>query len=236
MKSPRFPAIRMVILPLVAAATLLPSNVQAQFAAPFVTNQFRDTSILKPPAGAKVAVVEFEDLECPACATAAPIIHRAAEQYHIPIVRYDFPLKMHVWSFDAAVYARWMQEKVSPAVADQYRAAVFAAQQGIASKDDLLRKTQRFAADRKMALPFVIDPTGAYAAKVRADAALGEKLNVTRTPTIVVVTANKYEVISGNETGTSDPNTIFASIEGALAQTRSDPPATHTVAKTVHKK
>ena len=110
----------------------------AAFALPALAQQptqFQDTSMLKPPAGAKVAVVEFEDLECPACANAAPIVHAAVKQYHVPLVRYDFPLKMHVWSFDAAVYARWMQNKVSPTVADEYRAAVFANQMSIASKD-----------------------------------------------------------------------------------------------------
>ncbi len=204
----------------VVAATALSPVANAQFSTPPVSNQFRDTSILKPPAGARVAVVEFEDLECPACAAAAPIVHRAVEQYHVPLVRYDFPLQMHVWSFDAAVYARWMQEKVSPKVADEYRASVFAAQQSIASKDDLLRATQKFTSDRKVALPFQVDPGGMLAAKVRADYALGEKLNVVQTPTIVVVTKDKYQIISGNKNGTSDPNTISAAIEAALAQTK----------------
>ncbi|ADV84092.1 DsbA family protein [Terriglobus saanensis] len=210
----------------VAAAALSPA-AHAQFSAPPVSSQFRDTSMLKPPAGARVAVVEFEDLECPACAAAAPLVHRAVEQYHVPLVRYDFPLKMHVWSMDAAIYARWMQEKVSPKVADEYRASIFAAQQSIASKDDLLRATQKFTSDRKVALPFQVDPNGTLAAKVHADYALGEKLNVTRTPTIVVVTKDKYQIISGNETGTSDPNAIFGAIEAALAQTKA-PAATAT--------
>ncbi len=52
---------------------------------------FQDTSVLKPPAGAKVAIYEFEDLECPACAHAAPIVHAAAAHYKIPIERHDYP-------------------------------------------------------------------------------------------------------------------------------------------------
>ncbi|MBS1814448.1 MAG: thioredoxin domain-containing protein [Acidobacteria bacterium] len=189
--------------------------------------QFQDTSMLKPPAGAKVAVVEFEDLECPACANAAPIVHRAVEQYHIPLVRYDFPLKAHVWSFDAAVYARWMQEKVNPSVADQYRAAVFANQMSIASKDDLAHATRKFLADRKIQMPFQVDPTGALANKVRADYALGEKLGIQHTPTIVVVTQNHYDELTG------DPNQIYGKIEAALAATRS---STSPVKKSATKK
>src|ERR1700710_2964330 len=70
---------------------------------PNTGNTFKDTSMLKPPAGARVAIIEFEDLECPACSHAFPIVHQAIARYKIPLVRYDFPLKMHIWSFDAAV-------------------------------------------------------------------------------------------------------------------------------------
>ena len=34
-------------------------------------------SVLKPPKGADVAIVIFEDLECPDCARAAPLQHTA---------------------------------------------------------------------------------------------------------------------------------------------------------------
>ena len=46
---------------------------------------YKDTSVLKPPAGARVAIYDFEDLECPACAHAFPIVHAAVERYHIPL-------------------------------------------------------------------------------------------------------------------------------------------------------
>lgn len=205
-----------------AMAAVLTIAAQAQQPTPF-----RDVSILKPPAGAKVAVIDFEDLECPACSMAAPIVRRAVEQYHVPLVHYDFPLKMHVWSFDAAVYARWIQDKVSPKTAEEYRLAVFAAQQSIASKDDLQRFTRKFAADHKLQLPFMVDPTGSLAAKVRADYAVGERLNIQHTPTIVVVTANHYQEILG------DANQIYSMIEAAQAQTKAATPA--VAHKTTHK-
>src|SRR5277367_4708723 len=68
------------------------------------TGGFKDTSMLRAPAGSRVAIFEFEDLECPACAHAFPIVHAAVEKYKIPLLRHDFPLGgAHIWSFDAAV-------------------------------------------------------------------------------------------------------------------------------------
>ena len=166
---------------LVTSALLSRAGV-AQFAAPIAPNSFKDTSMLKPPAGSKAAIVVFEDLECPACAHAHPIVQAAAAQYHVPVVRYDFPLRMHLWSKDAAVFARYLQDKVNPKLADDYRTAVFAQQISIGSKDDLQNFTRRFMSQHGQSMPFVVDPTGALAAKVQADYALGERLNVTRTP------------------------------------------------------
>src|ERR1700744_2511094 len=57
-----------------------------------------DTSMLRPPKGAKVAIVVFEDLECPQCAKAAPLVHDASKKYNIPLIQYDFPLRQHPWS------------------------------------------------------------------------------------------------------------------------------------------
>jgi protein-disulfide isomerase len=120
---------------------------------------FKDTSMLRAPAGSKVAIYEFEDLECPACARAFPITRAAAEKYKIPMLHHDFPLKMHIWSFDAAVIARYLQDKVSPQLAEDYRRAVFASQMSIASKEDLNAFSQKFFKAHGQAMPFVIDPT-----------------------------------------------------------------------------
>src|SRR5579871_4393575 len=75
----------------------------AQRAAPAGTGDpFKDTSMFKPPAGAKVAILEWQDLECPACAHAFPIVHAAIAHYNIPLVERDYPLGgAHIWSLDA---------------------------------------------------------------------------------------------------------------------------------------
>jgi len=175
-------------LPLATASLMAQRSVPK----PNENETFKDTSMLKPPAGAKVAIVEFEDLECPMCAHVYPIVHTAAAHYNIPIVRRDFPLQMHVWSFDAAVWARYLQDKVSLKVADEYRGAVFAAQAGISSKDDMLSFTRRFFQTHGLQLPFVPDPTGQFAREVNVDKALGEKLGVYYTPCIIVCTQHEW--------------------------------------------
>src|SRR6516225_2803562 len=116
-----------------------------------------DTSMLRPPKGSKVALVVFEDLQCPDCARAAPLLHEAAKKYNIPLVQYDFPLPMHNWSFEAAVNARWFDTK-SKTLVDEYWLFIFKNQPQIIP-GNLRGITERFAADNKVALPFVVDPS-----------------------------------------------------------------------------
>ena len=156
--------------------------------------QPRDTSALHPPPGAKVAIVEFADLECPSCAMQNPVIVQAAEKYHVPRVWHDFPLPQHNWSFQAAVNARWFDSREKK-LGDDYRNAVFANQANIESKDDLAKFTQKFAQQHGTALPFVMDPQGKLTADVKADAALADRMGIHETPTAWVVTEHGYKQI-----------------------------------------
>jgi protein-disulfide isomerase len=144
-----------------------------------------DTSMLRPPKGSKVAILVFEDLECPDCARAAPLLHDAAKAYKIPLVQYDFPLPQHPWSFEAAVNARYFDTK-SKQLGDDYRLYIFQNQPYV-TKQNLRGYTERFAEQNKVVLPFVVDPSGDLAAKVKADYQLGQRLPVDHTPTIYVV-------------------------------------------------
>jgi protein-disulfide isomerase len=164
-------------------------SANAQFAPPSQETPVHDPSALRPPAGSKVAIVEFEDLECPDCARANPLLKEAATKYKIPWVRHDFPLPFHAWSFQAAVNARWFDTK-SKAVGDEYRDAVFANQQSIVSLDVLRDFTEKFAQSKGITLPFATDPQGKLAADVKADYALGQRIGIEHTPTIWVVTAS----------------------------------------------
>lgn len=202
-----------------ACSLCVPALAQSS-APPNTGTAFKDTSMLKPPAGARVAIIEFEDLECPACARAFPIVHQAVAHYKIPLLRHDFPLKMHIWSLDAAITARYLQDKVSPKAADEFRGTVFANQNAIASKEDLQSFTRHYFQTHGMQMPFVIDPTGQFAREVHADYELGEKLGLNETPTIVVVTPKHW-------TQVTDINQLYQTIDTALAET---PAAAHPAA------
>jgi protein-disulfide isomerase len=140
---------------------------------------------LRPPKGAKVAIVVFEDLQCPLCRTTAPLLKQAGKTYKIPVVRHDFPLPMHNWSFEAIVTAHYFDVH-SRAVGLDYRDYIFEHQPEI-TPQNLRSFSDRFAAEHKMALPFVIDPQGKLAAEVRADKDMGLKIGIHQTPTIYVV-------------------------------------------------
>lgn len=160
----------------------------AQFSNPeSTTTVVHNAKALRPPAGARVAIVEWEDLECPDCARANPLLQEAAQKYRIPVVRHDFPLPFHHWSFQAAVDARWFDTK-SRKLGDDFRAAVFAAQATIHSQDELRGFAERFAREHRLALPFAVDPQGRLTALVHADYALGKSVGIEHTPTIWVVT------------------------------------------------
>ena len=186
---------------------------------------FKDTSMLKPPAGAKIAIIVFEDLECPACAASYPIEHQASAHYNIPIVRRDFPLPGHIWSFDAAVWARYLQDKVSPKTADDYRAAMFAAQRGIASKEDMLKFTRNFFQTHGLQLPFVPDPTGQFKKEVQADKAVGDRLGVEFTPSITVATQHEWVHVT-------EVDDLYSTIDELMAKVKAEPgPAKKTPVK-----
>jgi protein-disulfide isomerase len=213
-----------------AATLFLPGALSAASAQE--TTQVHNTAPLHPPAGARVAIVEFGDLECPDCARANPLLKQAAEQYKIPWVRHDFSLPQHDWSFQAAVNARWFDTK-SKKLGDEYRDAVFAHQNeitvitsegtydGSKGLPNLHAFTEKFAADHGIAMPFVIDPQGKLAALVKADYALGQSIGIQHTPTIWVVTnstkaAPFVEVV--------DRTKLYSMIDDALAETKSSAP------------
>jgi protein-disulfide isomerase len=177
------------VLILVPATFLSAAAAHAQFGTP-ETTPVHDSSALKPPPGARVAIVEFYDLECPDCARANPLLIEATAKYGVPWVRHDFPLPMHNWSFQAAVNARFFDTR-SVKLGNDYRDYIFANQISIETPADLSTWTQKFAQAHGVALPFAIDPMGKFAALVKADYALGQKIGIEHTPTIWIVTNGK---------------------------------------------
>jgi protein-disulfide isomerase len=150
-----------------------------------LTSAQTDDPALRPPKGAQVAIVVFEDLQCPDCRRAAPLLEEAGRTYKIPVVRHDFPLPMHNWSFDAAIMARYFDTR-SKQLGNDFRDYIFEHQPEI-TPQNLRAFAEKFAADHKVELPFVLDPQGKLTAEINRDKGLGQRVGINHTPTIYVV-------------------------------------------------
>jgi protein-disulfide isomerase len=204
---------RLLVLPAVLLAAALAPVLHAQLTV--VTVQ--DSSALHPPAGARVAIIEFDDLECPTCAHYNPLLKQAAASYHIPWIRHDFIIPYHNWSRAAAVRARWFDQH-SKVLGDDFRDQVFAHQPDIYNQGALNQFAQKFAQDHGIGMPFSVDPQGKLDAEVTADTELGKRSGVDATPTIFIVTSGlhgpSYKQIT-------DPDRdLYRVIDESLAETR----------------
>src|SRR4051812_39025055 len=136
-------------------------------------------SILRPPAGAKVALVEFADLQCPDCARAAPLVEEAAKTYKIPVIVYDFPLPQHPWAYDAAVFARYFRTKSTKAnpLETKFRLYIYENQSAV-TPQNLRSYVDKFAKANKVIVPLVVDPQGKLASLIRADKDKGVAVSI----------------------------------------------------------
>ena len=212
------------LFPALACAALLfaaTAPAHAQFGAPPPGTQVKDASALKPPAGSRVAIVEFADLECPACASANPLVKEAVAKYKIPWVRHDFLIPSHAWSLSAAVNARWFDTK-SPALGNEFRDQVFANQPYIYNLGMLREFTQKFAQSHSIALPPSLDPQSKLIAAVQSDNELGKRTGIRVTPTLFVVTAGGK---GAPYIQVQDPSQLDQVIAQALADTTPARPA-----------
>jgi protein-disulfide isomerase len=211
-----------LLLRLASVALLVAAvSAHAQFGAPQVGTNVKDASALKPPAGARIAIVEFADMECGACASANPLVKEAAAKYKIPWVRHDFLIPLHIWSTNAAINARWFDSK-NKALGNEYRDQVFANQSAIYSLEMLSEFTQEFAKNHGITLPFSLDPQGKLRADVQADNEIGKSTGIHQTPTIFIVTSTAKGTAYVEVT---DRSRLFEYVDQALANIRSAAPA-----------
>jgi protein-disulfide isomerase len=147
-----------------------------------------DASTLKPPPGARVAIVMFEDLQCPECARAYPLVWEAANAHKIPVVLRDFPLPRHNWAFDAAVWARYF-DQTSMNLGNEFRKFIYANQTQI-TRDSLQQWVQKFGAEHNAPVTLPNDPGDKLAEKVKSDFALGQRIGVEHSLTLWVVSNN----------------------------------------------
>jgi protein-disulfide isomerase len=179
----------------------------------FVGAQETVDSVLRPPKGAQFAIVVFEDLECPMCRRTAPLVEQASKAYKIPLVRHDFPLPMHPWSYEAAVIAHYFDSH-SKALGNEFRDYVFQNQLEI-DKSNLHGYAEKFAAAHKVDLPFVIDPNGKLAAEVNADRDIGKAIKLDHTPTVYIV-SNKNP--SRPYIEVKDNNQLYSTIDAMMKE------------------
>jgi protein-disulfide isomerase len=92
---PRNVARRLALIGCVAVFAASASILQAQSGG---ATQVHDASVLHPPTGARAAIVEFDDLECPACAAANSLLKSTAAKYQIPWIHHELLIPSHVWS------------------------------------------------------------------------------------------------------------------------------------------
>jgi len=176
---------------------------------------------LHPPKGSKIAIVVFEDLQCPACAASDPTLQDAVKAYHIPLVRRDYLIPGHSWSPRAHLIAYWFEQK-SPALAEQFRQWVFANQARI-YPGNFQQKVNEFARAHGQQLPANVDPNGALQAKINANIKMGGDLGIHQTPSIYVVGEQRNGSIT--YLPVDDRNKLFQTIDEIKARVNSAAPA-----------
>jgi protein-disulfide isomerase len=149
-----------------------------------------DTGVTGPsrgPKDSKVLIVEFGDLQCPACKAAQPTIESlVAAEPNARFVFQNFPLEMHNWAAKGAAYADCVGQASNDAFW-KFLSKVYETQSEITAENT----------DEK--LTAVADGAGVKGAdiaacavkpetKARVDAsiALGKSVEVTGTPTIYI--------------------------------------------------
>jgi len=168
-----------------------------------------DGSQVQLPKGVDLAIVIFEDLQCPDCARAHPELLKASEALKVPVVIHDFPITRHVWAFPAAILARWFTAQ-SPALGVEFRSYIFEHQRDI-SLDNLRQFGEQFAAQHQLTLPADVDPDGKLQALVQADFDLGLKIKLEYVPLIFVISRD-------GEASRSVEVTDLAKLGDAVAQ------------------
>jgi len=144
-----------------------------------------DGSTLDLPKDVDVAIVVFEDLQCPDCRQVHPLLLEAAAASGVPLVIHDFPITRHAWAFPAAVLARYFTAE-SAALGLEFRSFIFRNQPDI-NPNNLRQYGEAFAQDHKLQLPPDIDPDGRLEALVQSDFDLGRQIHLEYVPLIFVI-------------------------------------------------
>jgi protein-disulfide isomerase len=151
---------------------------------------------VRGPKDGKITIVEFADLECPACKAALPNVEKIqSENPNVKVVFQNFPLeKLHPWAFRASAYVDCL--KSNNDVAWKFIDTVYEHQGDIneANADESLKKYAAEAgADPAKTAACIADPK--TKANVMASEKLGQDVAVSATPTLFV---NGRKIVSFN--------------------------------------
>ncbi|MGB2602816.1 MAG: thioredoxin domain-containing protein [Candidatus Sulfotelmatobacter sp.] len=139
------------------------------------------------PKNAPVTVVEFGDLQCPACKAAQPAIEALiASEPNARFVFQNFPLEMHNWAAKGAAYADCVAQASNDAFW-KFIAKTYETQADITAENaDEKLTALADAAGVKGADIAACAATPVAKAHVDASLALGKTVNVTGTPTLFI--------------------------------------------------
>src|SRR3954462_10788144 len=222
---------KMPMKSLLASLAIILSGALGAFAA--------DSCSVKPPNGAALAIVEFEDLQCPRCAAVTETVHKAARDYKISLVRYDFPLAIHNWSKQASIIGRYFDHlSAAPGakeknLGDEYRRYIFENQPAI-TPDSLRNYADTFAKSKGVTLPQNVDPKGELDKEVNLSYACGVANKIQHTPTLFLVKDDGSAPVE-----VQDMDKLYATIDTMLPKTKASPKSASSTApkkKTVAKK
>jgi protein-disulfide isomerase len=139
------------------------------------------------PKDAPVMIVEFGDLQCPACKAAQPTIEAlVAAEPNARFVFQNFPLEMHNWAAKGAAYADCVAQ-ASTAAFWKFIAKTYETQSDITAENaDEKLTALADGAGVKGADIAGCATTPVTKAHVDASLALGKSVNVTGTPTLFI--------------------------------------------------
>ena len=139
------------------------------------------------PKDAPVTIVEFGDLQCPACKAAQPAIEGLiAAEPNARFVFQNFPLEMHNWAAKGAAYAECVGQASNDAFW-KFIAKTYETQANITAENaDEKLTALADAVGVKGADIAVCAGTPVAQAHVDASIALGKLVNVTGTPTLFI--------------------------------------------------
>jgi protein-disulfide isomerase len=139
------------------------------------------------PRNAPVTIVEFGDLQCPACKAAQPAIEALiASEPNVRFIFQNFPLEMHNWAAKGAAYADCVAQASNDAFW-KFIAKTYETQADITAENaDEKLTALADGAGVKGADMAACATTPVAKAHVDASVTLGKAVNVTGTPTLFI--------------------------------------------------